>query len=409
MFSVNKVSLNLIRSGLMLLSVLLIGGGVVLAQETGGDLVGGAGIFRPKNPDAKRSRNSRPTRPRMTPEEIEEKFQDAISDGNDARDARNFPAAEKAYRAALALKPRDARAFQGLGNVLADLQRWDEAEAAYRKAVEFAATNPDAMLALSFVLVQPRSGAMNARRFSDAEYYARRATQLQPTNAMAFDRLGAALIARGIFSADTEAALRKAVELDPNYLVAQVRLARVLRRMNHWDQAEPIYKAAIEKAQDAPTLVLIAEAIQSEQRWSDSEPVLTRALKLDPRNPGALYLMGRFLSVRGRFAEAEPVLRQAVDVNPKSFQARTVLGRSYLGLERYDEAFKTYDEAVDLASEANKKDLAGAFGFTGIGDGYLKAGRVKDALRAYERGLEVDPTNAQLPAKIAAARAKLTS
>jgi len=409
MFSVNKVSLNLIRSGLMLLSVLLIGGGVALAQETGGDLVGGAGIFRPKNPDAKRSRNSRPTRPRMTPEEIEEKFQDAISDGNDARDARNFPAAEKAYRAALALKPRDARAFQGLGNVLADLQRWDEAEAAYRKAVEFAATNPDAMLALSFVLVQPRSGAMNARRFSDAEYYARRATQLQPTNAMAFDRLGAALIARGIFSADTEAALRKAVELDPNYLVAQVRLARVLRRMNHWDQAEPIYKAAIEKAQDAPTLVLIAEAIQSEQRWSDSEPVLTRALKLDPRNPGALYLMGRFLSVRGRFAEAEPVLRQAVDVNPKSFQARTVLGRSYLGLERYDEAFKTYDEAVDLASEANKKDLAGAFGFTGIGDGYLKAGRVKDALRAYERGLEVDPTNAQLPAKIAAARAKLTS
>jgi tetratricopeptide (TPR) repeat protein len=226
---------------------------------------------------------------------------------------------------------------------------------------------------------------------------------------MAFDRLGAALIARGIFNADTEAALRKAVELDPNYLVAQVRLARVLRRMNHWDQAEPIYKAAIEKAQDAPTLVLIAEAIQSEQRWSDSEPVLTRALKLDPRNPGALYLMGRFLSVRGRYDEAEPVLRQAVEVNPKSFQARTVLGRSYLGLERYDDAFKTYDQAVDLASEANKKDLAGAFGFTGIGDGYLKAGRVKDALRAYERGLEVDPTNAELPAKIAAARAKLTS
>jgi tetratricopeptide (TPR) repeat protein len=409
MFSVSKSRLNLIRFGLTLLGVLLIGGGAAVAQETGGDLVGGAGIFRAKNPEAKRSHNPRPTRPRLTPEEIEEKFQDAISDGNDARDARDFPAAEKAYRAALALKPRDTRAFQGLGNVLADLQRWDEAEAAYRKAVEFAATNPDAMLALSFVLVQPRSGAMNARRFSDAEYYARRATQLQPTNAMAFDRLGAALIARGIFNADTEAALRKAVELDPNYLVAQVRLARVLRRMNHWDQAEPIYKAAIEKAQDAPTLVLIAEAIQSEQRWSDSEPVLTRALKLDPRNPGALYLMGRFLSVRGRYEEAEPVLRQAVEVNPKSFQARTVLGRSYLGLERYDEAFKTYDQAVDLASEANKKDLAGAFGFTGIGDGYLKAGRVKDALRAYERGLEVDPTNAELPAKIAAARAKLTS
>ena len=64
------------------------------AQETGGDLTGGAGIFRPKNPEAKRSGNpsrppvARPTRP--NPAEIEAKFEDALADGNDARDARKF-------------------------------------------------------------------------------------------------------------------------------------------------------------------------------------------------------------------------------------------------------------------------------------------------------------------------------
>ena len=403
----NMIRFNLVRAGLMLLCMLLIGAGVAVAQETGGDLIGGAGIFRPKNPEAKRSRNPKPTRPRMTPEELEEKFGDALSDGNDARDARNFVAAEKAYRAAIALKPRDTRAYQGLGNVFVDQQRWDEAETAYRKAVEFAATNPDAMLGLSFVLVQPRAGAMNAKRFSDAQYYAKRASELQPTNAVAFDRLTAALMARGIFTADTEAAARKAVELDPNNLVAQIHLARVLRRLNKAQEAEPIYKSAIDKAQDAPTLVLIADAMQSEQRWENSEPVLKRALTMDPKNPGALFLMGRLLSAYGRYSEAEPVLKQAVEVNPKFFQARSVLARSYLGLERYDDAFKTYDQAVDLASDANKKELAGNFGFAGVGDGYLKAGRTKDAVRAYQRGLEIDPTNTDLQAKLTAARAKV--
>jgi superkiller protein 3 len=346
-------------------------------------------------------------RPRPDPAELEEKFQDAISDGNDARDARKFAAAEASYRGALKLKPRDARAFQGLGNVLVDQQRWDDAEAAYRKAVEFSPNSPDALMALSFVLVQPTSGALNAKRFSDAEYYAKRAAQLQPTSAVAFDRVGAAMIARGIFTAETETALRRAVELDPNYVVAQVHLARVLRRMNRANEADPLYRSAIEKAQDAPTLVLIGEAMQSEQRWAGSEPPLRRALELDARNPGALFLMGRLRVVGGNYTEAETFLKTAVEVNPKFFPARNLLARSYLALERYDEALANYERAALLASDADRKQLAGAFGFSGVGDGFMKAGRAREALRAYERGLQIDPANAELPARIAAARAKL--
>jgi len=411
MFHRPRKQFGFIGSFPILLSLLiLICSGVARAQETGGDLSGGAGIFRPKNPEAKRTGNpsrpvARPTRP--NPTEIEEKFEDALADGNDARDARKFPAAEASYRTALKLKPRDPRAHYGLGNVFTDQQRWEDAEKIYRQAIEIAPNDPEALIALSFVLVQPRTGASNATRFSEAESFARRATRFQPNNAVAFDRLGVALIARSIFTGDTEAAFRRAIELDPNFVVAQVHLARVLRHMNRSSEADPLYKTAIDQAKDAPTLVLIADAMQSETRWNDSDPVLRRALQLDPRNPGALFLMGRLLSVNRKYAEAEPVLRTAVEVNPKFFPVRNILGRSYLGLERYDDAFRTYEEAVPLASDADRKQLAGLFGFGGVGDGYMNAGRPRDALRAYERALQLDPGNSELPNKIAAARAKL--
>jgi len=405
--SKNRVGLMMIGAVALCFSVFCA---IANAQQTGGDLMGGAGIFRPKNPEAKHSaRTPRPRpNPTLTPAELEEKFQDAISDGNDARDARKFAEAENSYRAAIKFKPRDTRAFQGLGNVYVDQQRWDDAEDAYRKAVDFSPNNPDALTALSFVLVQPRTGALNARRFTDAEYFAKRATQLQSNSSLAFDRLGVAMMARGIFNGETEAAFRRALEIDPNFVVAQVHLARVLRRLNRAGEADPLYASAIAKAADAPTLVLIADAMQSEQRWSDSEPVLRRALELDARNPGALFLMGRLLSVNRKYAEAEPILKTAVAVNPKFFQARYILARCYLALERYDDAFKTYDEAVNLASDADRKQLAGAFGFMGVGDGFMTKNRAKDAVRAYERGLQIDPANSELQTKLANARAKLT-
>lgn len=427
MFQKTRKYFSLIGSLPVLLSFsIFICSGVAQAQEVGGDLSGGAGIFRPKNPEAKRSGKpsrpvARPARPgparpsparpspvRPNPAEIEEKFEDALADGNDARDARKFAAAEASYRAALTLKPRDARAHYGLGNVFTDQQRWDDAEKTYRLAVEITPNVPEALMALSFVLVQPRTGAANAKRFTDAEYFARRATQLQPTSAVAFDRLGVAMTARAIFNTETEAAFRRAMELDPGFVVAQVHLARVLRHMKRDAEADPLYRSAIEQAKDAPTLVLIADAMQAETRWNDSEPVLRRALQLDARNPGALFLMGRLLAVSRKYAEAEPVLKTAIEANPKFFPARNILGRVYLGLERYDDAFQTYEQAATLASEADRKQLAGLFGFGGVGDGYMNGGRPKDALRAYELALQLDPGNAELTNKIAAARAKVS-
>ncbi|HEX8843100.1 MAG TPA: tetratricopeptide repeat protein [Pyrinomonadaceae bacterium] len=413
---------SIFKSLFLLVCASLFAAGVVRAQEAGGDIGGGAGIFRPKNPETTRRRTpgikpptgrntgrtsgggSRPAA--LPPEVIEERFEDALDEGNTARDARKYAEAEKAYRSAGQLKPKDWRGWYGLGNVFTDQQRWEDAEKAYQQAATYGNLNADIFVALSYVLVQPRTSGANAKRLADAEFAARRAIQIQPGSAIAYDRLGAAIEARGLAVSDIEQAYRRAVELDPEFAVAHVHLARLLRKNGRASEAEPLYRRAIELAKDAPTLILIADALQSEQRWSDSEPVLRRALDLDGRNPSALFLLGRMLVVQRNYDEAEQKLKQTIEISPRSFAPYYVLGSAYLRTDRYEDAEKIYTRSIDVAGAGERKQLAGAFGLEGVGDGYMKMGRANDALRAYQRAQQLDPANTGLQAKISRARGK---
>lgn len=387
------------------------------AQDVGADVGGGAGIFRAKNPETKKSGN-KPTVPGAKPPTgratgssrgkvspaVAERVEDLLDKGNVARDGRKFAEAEESYKEVLKLKPRDARAAYGLGNVYADQQRWEDAEEAYRNSVTWAPTNADAYVALSVVLTQPRAGGDNAKRFADAEAFARRSVQLDPKSAVGWDRLGVALQARGLANSETEHSYRRAIELDPQFAVAYAHLARVLNRMKKPAEAAPLYEKAVELAKDPATLNLIAESLQGEQLWPQSEPVLKKALELDAQNPTSLLLMGRLLIVYGRFQEAEPYLKTATEVSSRAFQPFNLLARAYLGMARFSDAEATYERASALAATGDKKQLAGLYGFEGVGDGYLKSNQKDKAARAYQRALELDPGNTGAAQKLAQAR-----
>ncbi len=379
-----------------------------LAQDVGVDV--GGGVFRAKNPKTEK----KSTRPGTTPSGSRatgstrirnaERIEELLDKGNEARDAKRFTEAEESYKGVLKLRARDARAAYGLGNVYSDQQRWDDAEAAYRNSVAWAPNDADANVALSVVLVQPRTGGDNAKRFADAEMFARKAVQIDPKSAVAWDRLGVALQARGIVNSETEHSYRRAIELDPQFAVAYAHLARVLNKIGKASEATPLYDKAVELAKDPATLNLIAESLQAEQRWPQSEPILKRALEMDSKNPTSLLLMGRMLVVYKRYQEAEPYLKSATEVSSRAFQPFNLLGRAYLGMDRFNDAEATYERASSLAGDGDRKQLAGVFGFEGVGDGYLKARQKENAVRAYQRALELDPANTGAAQKLAKAR-----
>jgi tetratricopeptide (TPR) repeat protein len=180
----------------------------------------------------------------------------------------------------------------------------------------------------------------------------------------------------------------------------------MLNRANRGAEAAPLYEKAIELAKDPATLNLIGESMQAEQLWDKSAPVLRRALELDARNPTSLLLVGRMLVVLKRYDEAEPYLKTATEVSPRAFQPYNLLGRSYLALGRFQDAEATYERAAGFASEGDRKQLAGDYGFGGVGDGYMKAKDKTNAARVYQRALELDPGNKDLEQKLSKARSR---
>lgn len=339
---------------------------------------------------------------KTTNDVYDERFENAIDEGNAARDERNYVKAEYAYRRAQSIRAEDSRAVYGLGNIYSDQQRWEESEKAYREAISIDPNSPYAYIALSFVLVQPVSGSDLLERYEEAEKMARRAIQLDPQNTYAHDQLGVALELRGVITQETEGAYRRAIQIDPDSALAYAHLGRLLRRKGMINESTVAYSKAIALSTDVPTMILVAEVMQSQQRYTESEQLLRRALRDDPKNPTALFLLGRALTTRSSFDEAEQILKKSVLVSPTSFVSYSLLGSLYLRKGNYPEAEKTLFKALQVASASEKKRLAQEF--ENVGDALMKIGKRADAVRIYKQAVQLDGEKTTLAGKLAGAQ-----
>lgn len=331
--------------------------------------------------------------------DFDELFEQSVEEGNTARDMRDYLRAEAAYRRAQNLKSDDSRAIYGLGNIYADQQRWEEAEKAYRQAILLEPNEAGAYIALSYVLTQPIVTENLSERYTEAEKTARKAIQIDPRNAFAYDQLGVALELRGIISAETQNAYSRAIQIEPEFALAHAHLGRLLRRNGKTKESAEAYRQAIQFSSDVPTMILVADVMQSEQKFLESEQMLRRALAVDAKNPTALNMLGRALTTRSEFEEAEKVLKKSSEVSPNSFVAYTLLGSLYLRRAQLGDAEKALSKALSVVSQNERKRLAQEF--EAVGDAFMKAGKSRDALRMYQQAVSLDGTKTILTEKLA--------
>ena len=148
-------------------------------------------------------------------------------------DQRQLPPAIADLRAALALEPRDPKAYNTLGILLADSGDADGAVGAFRQAT-----------ALDPKYVRGWNNLANALRTqgraAEALAAAQRAVALQPDYAQAWGTLG--VVQRDLGQeTEAEASLRRALALKPDYVPALTALAAIARADARLDDAVALY------------------------------------------------------------------------------------------------------------------------------------------------------------------------
>jgi TolB-like protein/tetratricopeptide (TPR) repeat protein len=193
-----------------------------------------------------------------------------------------------------------------------------------------------------------------------------------------------------------QAHFEKAVELDPDYAGAWVGLAvaHTLRWEYLGESLESSYEAreaAVNKALEIDPLSGEAYAALAMLRFhqrqrEEAEEHYLKAITLSPNYPTAYHWYAILLRTSGRFEDASARLRKAIELDPLAPVLRSTLATTLMLLGRRDEA-----EAEIIAGLRRNPEFPGFYGsMAGL---YQAEGRMGEALRWVQAAAELNPTN----------------
>ena len=260
----------------------------------------------------------------------------------DALRALDLPDAEAAYKAVLAVTPKEASAMMGLGAIA---KARGDAEAAIASFAAAHAAVPKNLRPLDALMREYR----DAQRWEEAEGAADAALAITPDHLLALMVKGQAARARGDVAAAIEA-FGSAHTASPTDLKALESLMRACRDAERWEALDAATEAALalapahplalmmrghaarglgaldaalaayEAAQRAapeelrPLDVLLREYREA-ARWPEMEAAARTALAIAPLHPPALLALAHLQRQRGDLRAAIAVLRPIADIS----------------------------------------------------------------------------------------------
>jgi cytochrome c-type biogenesis protein CcmH/NrfG len=133
--------------------------------------------------------------------------------------AKEFEKAEAAYLQVLKLDPKNVAVLGNLAAIQAEAKRLDQAESNIQQALALDSDDPYSLYVLGII-------RFRESKYDDAVGALSRSAKIDPQNAEVQNYLGLALSEKGL-RVPAEAALRKAIQLQPNYAGAHYNLAVV--------------------------------------------------------------------------------------------------------------------------------------------------------------------------------------
>lgn len=190
------------------------------------------------------------------------------------------------------------------------------------------------------------------------------------------------------YGEDAREHYRRALELDPNFVIAKLRLLSATPA-----QEKDTRKRLIDELRKAETTALrprerllveffLARADKENAR---ADKLLSAYLEEHPNDPFALSIRCGQAWTRGDFAEAEACNRRLLDVDPNWVQAQNQLGYLAMGQGHFAEAERLFRTYLFIApDQANPHDS--------LGELLTLVGRNPEAEHELEEAIRIKPT-----------------
>jgi tetratricopeptide (TPR) repeat protein len=249
--------------------------------------------------------------------------------------------AEQLYRQALPLQPASAGIHYGLGHVLGEQGRWQEALAHYREALRLQPGSPEVLNDLGVALAALGQPDEAGARLQEA-------VRRRPDFAPAHRNLGA-LLARQGQPDEAVRCLEEALRLQPGDPEACYNLGNVLRQLGRNDEAIGLYRQALRgQPGRADAYNNLGLALIQARRFGEAAVFLRQGVRLRPESASSHNNLGLALTDLGRSAEAEACFHEALRLQPGYIDAHNNLGIAYRKQGRLDQALACLDVALWL-------------------------------------------------------------
>jgi tetratricopeptide (TPR) repeat protein len=183
---------------------------------------------------------------------------------------------------------------------------------------------------------------------------------------------------------DSAAHFQKAVELDPNFALAEMALANSSPTGTAFFEHLNKAVALVDKVSNGEKLLILANQAGANADFKGQSAQLQQLVAAYPDDERGHFALGTFYFGQNQIPQAIEEFQKATTLNPSYASAFNLLGYSYRQNVSYPEAEKAFQRYIELIpKDPNPYDSYAEL--------LLKMGRFDDAITQYRKALEIDP------------------
>jgi len=173
----------------------------------------------------------------------------------------------------------------------------------------------------------------------------------------------------------------KAISISPDFTHAYFNLGNALKSARNYDEAIKAYEISVNKKPDFFRAYMnMGNALAEIGRFTDAEAALAKAHSLEPKNPHANFNLGNIYKQRNNLIKSEELYKRALAIKPNFLEAMVNLGNLYVQKNQSKLAEETFRKALSICP-----DHAGAL--CNFGVFLMKEGKLEASVSAFKEAI----------------------